>query len=218
MIFLLQVRLFSIKEAVIEASPQDVKAELQLRASISALKQPISFDQSTELASIPIPGAGIEVPGIFKLGATIAYSVGVNVTLNGQGVVDFGLAANLPNSAKVTANLKNLGGSSVDGFGGTTFVPLFNVKSLTANVQLDALSTATIAFGIEVIKLGKLDMEVSLQVPKVTTALTAAYGKILKPSNRIISANTKIFRSKWSMRYHTRITQNWCQTRQPSRF
>ena len=194
MIFLPQAKKSKITEFVIESSPEDVKAVLQLEATISASTKRLSYNQTKLLFDAPISGAGVAVPGIFNLGATISYSVGFSASFSGQGVVDFGLNASLPNSAKVTADLKNKDGNSAVGFKDATFDPLFNVKSLSATVELVAVSKAQIKYGIDVIKIGKLDVAVTLQVPKVTTTLTAAFGEILQPSNRLISANTKTFR------------------------
>lgn len=194
MIFPPQVEKSKITDLVIDSSPEDVKAELELEATISASTEVFSVEQSKELFAFGIPEAGIAVTGIFKLGATLSYSVGVSASFSGQGVVDFGLAASLPNSAKVTADIKNEGGNSAVGFNGATFDPLFDVKSLSTTVELVAFSKAKIEFGIEVTKIGKLDVAVTLQVPKVTTTLTAAFGEFLKPSISMISANTNTFR------------------------
>ena len=183
-----------ITELVIDSSPEDVKAELELEATISASTELFSVEQSKELFAFGIPEAGIAVTGIFKLGATLSYSVGVSASFSGQGVVYFGLTSSLPNSAKVTADIKNEGGNSAVGFNEATFDPLFDVKSLSATVELVAFSKAKIEFGIEVTKIGKLDVAVTLQVPKVTTTLTAAFGEFRTPSISIISANTKTFR------------------------
>lgn len=177
--FSFQVEKFKIKDFVIESSPQDVKAELELEATVTASKELFSIDESKELFAFGIPDAGIAVKNIFKLGATLSYSVGVSSTFNGEGVVDFGLAATLPNSAKVTAHTKGDGNTAV-GFDGGSFEPLFDVKSLSASIDLVAYSKAKILFGIEVTKIGKLDVAVTLQVPKVTTTLTAAFGGLFE--------------------------------------
>lgn len=159
-----------------------MKAELELEATVSASQDSFSIDEAVELFAFGIPEAGIAVKDIFKLGATISYSVGVSSSFQGEGVVDFGLAASLPNSAKVTADAKKGAGNSAVGFDGTTFDPNFDVKSLSASISLIAYSKAKILFGIDVTKIGKLDVAVTLQVPKVTTTLTAAFGEHLEAS------------------------------------
>lgn len=154
-----------------------MKAELELEATVSASQELFSIDESKELFAFGIPDAGIAIKGIFKLGATLSYSVGVSSSFQGEGVVDFGLVASLPNSAKVTADAKNSDKNSAVGFNGAQFDPIFDVKSLSASIDIIAYSKAKILFGIEVTKIGKLDVAVTLQVPKVTTTLTAAFGE-----------------------------------------
>ncbi|MCJ1260649.1 hypothetical protein MMC22_000511 [Lobaria immixta] len=171
----LTVEKFKIQDFVIESSPQDVKAELELETTVSASQELFSIDEAKELFAFGIPDAGIAVTGIFKLGATLSYSVGVSSSFKGEGVVDFGLAASLPNSAKITADAKNKDKNSAVGFEGASFDPIFDVKSLSASIDLIAYSKARIVFGIDVTKIGKLDVAVTLQVPKVTTTLTAAF-------------------------------------------
>lgn len=157
-------------------------AELELEATISGSRDLLKIDKSQELFTTGIPDAGIAVKGIFKLGATLSYSVGVSSEFKGQGVVDLGLKASLPNSAKVTADFKNKDGNNAVGFDGASFEPIFDVKSLSASVEVIAYSKAKISFGIEVTKIEKLDVAVTLQVPKVTTTLTAAFGEPLEAS------------------------------------
>lgn len=157
-------------------------AELELEATISESPDLLKIDESKELFAFGIPDAGIAVKGIFGLGATLSYSVGVSSEFKGQGVVDLGLKASLPNSAKVTADAKNTDGNNAVGFDGASFEPIFDVKSLSASVEVIAYSKAKILFGIEVTKIGKLDVAVTLQVPKVTTTLTAEFGEPLEAS------------------------------------
>ena len=173
---LVQVKNFSIKEFVIDASPQDVVAKLELQAIISASETLLSIDQSKELFAVGIPGAGIAVTGIFKLGATGSYSVGVSSTFQGNGLVDFGIQATLPNAAKVRADNINRESSSAVGFGQPSITPLFNVKSLSASVGLTAYSRLKVSFGIEVVKIGHVDTAIVLQVPKVTAQLNTGLG------------------------------------------
>ena len=118
--------------------------------------------------------------GIFKIGATLAYQIGVTSTFSGQGVVDFGLQAGIPDAAKVTAKVKNPASNSAVNFDGP-LTPVFNVKSLTASVNLVAFSQAKLAFGAEINNVGKADIAITLIIPKVTTQLTASHGMYSDP-------------------------------------
>ena len=142
------------------------------------------MNQSAELFNFPIPGASFSIPKIFTLGADIAYEVGVDSTFSGEGVVNFGLTASLPNSASVQADVWNRAGSAVGFDGGPLVEPSFDVKSLSASLQIVTYSQAKVSFGINVVKFGDFDVAVALQIPKVTTTLTAAYGENLSNYGR----------------------------------
>lgn len=175
--FSFQVKHLKIQEVVIEASPEDVQAGIELEATISASSDRLSIDELIELVTFPIPGAGFAIAHIFKLGPTISYSVGVGASFSGEGVVDLGLRASLPDSAKVTADSQNGDGNSIVGFDGFSFEPNFDVKSLTARIDLDAYSEAKITLGIDVLETAKLDVTVKFDVPKVNASLIAAFGE-----------------------------------------
>ena len=91
--------------------------------------------------------------------------------------MDFGIQASLPNSAKVIADVQKGDASGAVGFEGAGITPIFNVKSLTATVNLVAYSKAKISFGIDVVAVGHVNAAITLQVPKVTSTLTFVSGK-----------------------------------------
>ncbi len=128
-----------------------------------------------ELFSFPIPDAGIEVEGIFKLGATLSYDVGVSSSFSGSATIDIGLQAGLPDSAQVTADIQNPDSSSATGWSGGSLTPLFDIKKESASVKLAAFSQPKLAFGIEIIEVGNVDVAITIKLPEVSVTLTAAY-------------------------------------------
>lgn len=165
-----------MQDLTIDASPHSFLAELELEAVITATYKPESLQYTKELFSAPIPDAGIEVPGIFKLGATLSYNVGISSTFKGSATVDFGLKAELPDSAKLVADIQNPDSSSAVGFSGAV-TPLFDVKALSASLTLAAFSQPKLSFGIELTEVGTLDVALTMKLPEVSATLTAAYGK-----------------------------------------
>ena len=151
---------------VLEAQVADKIAEL-----------PERLDLTKELASFPIPGAGITIPGIFKLGAVIAYEVGVECTLNGAANFTFGLGASLPNTAILAINLADITKSKATGFDGGTFEPVFDLNSGSATLNVAAVSRPKLTFGIDVIAVGKLEAALKMGLPVVNVQLIAAFGK-----------------------------------------
>lgn len=128
-----------------------------------------------ELYSVGLPGAGFAVPGIFKVGATLAYQIGVTSSFSGKGVVDFGLQASLSDAATVIAKVKNPASNSAVNFV-PSINPVFKVNSFSARADLGAYSQVRLAFGAEITSVGKADIAISLIIPRVTAQLTASNG------------------------------------------
>lgn len=158
-----------------KGSPQGLQAALQLEATITSSDEPDSLQYTKELFSFPIPDVGIEVEGIFKLGATLSYDVGVSSTFSGSATVNFGLLAGVPDSAQITADIQNPGSSSATGWSGGTLTPLFDIERESASVKLAAFSQPKLAFGIELIEIGTFDVALTVKLPEVSVTLTAAF-------------------------------------------
>ena len=151
---------------------------LKLEATITASKDPETLNPDPlELFSFPIPGAGIEVAGIFKLGATVAYDVGTSATFAGTATADFGLEASLPNGAKVLADVNNPDQSSATGWAGSSLDPFFEVTELEASITLAAYSQPKISFGITLDNVGDVDVVLGMKLPEISSTLSADYGK-----------------------------------------
>lgn len=150
-------------------------AELELQATVSASYSPPSLQYEKQLLSAPIPGAGISVTGIFSIGAVLSYNIGVKSTIQGNATVDFGLSASIPNSAQLTADVKNPDLSSATGWSGGTVTPSFNVKDISASITLGAYSKPKLSFGVSLVKIGTADVDISVKLPEVDATLTAAY-------------------------------------------
>lgn len=168
---------FILQDLTLAASPSNFKAKLELEATVTASKSPATLQSSKEIFSAPIPGAGIAVTGIFKLGATVSYEVGTSATFAGTATAQFGLEAGLPNGAKVVADINNPSSSSATGWQGSSLTPNFEVTKLDASITLAAFSQPKIAFGIELVKVGNVDVAVTLKLPEISSTLSATYGK-----------------------------------------
>ena len=173
----LKVEGFVLQDLTIEASPTDFVAKLELEATVTSSKSPDSLQSSKEIFSAPIPGAGITVTGIFKLGATVSYEVGTSVTFAGTATADIGLRASLPNGARVVADINNPDGSSATGWEGSSLTPILEVTKLSASITLAAYSQPKISFGIELIKVGNVDVAITMKLPEISSTLSASYGR-----------------------------------------
>lgn len=145
---------FQVQALVLSASPQDFKSTLEVEAKIEAstsagLLSGLNF--SKEVASFPIPGAGIVIPGIFELGAVVSYEVAIESSITGTANFTFGLVTSVPNTAKIEANLANIAASSSTGFGSTTFSPTFEISSGSATLDVSAVSKPKLTFGVDIV-------------------------------------------------------------------
>ena len=173
---------WKLQELTLAASPVGFQAELELGTTITASASPDKLQYTKNLFSAPIPDAGIEIPHIFKLGATVDYDIGISSSFSGKAALTYGLSASLPDTAKVTADLKNPSASSAQGFDGGKLDPLFDLTELSATVTVAAFSQPKLTFGVEIIKIGKVDVELAVKLPEVSATLEAGYSMILSNS------------------------------------
>ncbi|KAL8925993.1 MAG: hypothetical protein Q9172_001996 [Xanthocarpia lactea] len=178
---------FILQDLTLAVSPSNFKAKLELEATVTASKAPASLQESKEIFAAPIPGAGIAVTGIFKLGATVSYEIGTSATFAGTATARFGLEAGLPNDARVVADINNPSSSSATGWEGGSLTPSFEVTKLDASITLAAFSQPKIAFGIELIKVATAEVAITLKLPEISSALSASYD----PNGLCPSSNSK---------------------------
>ncbi|KAI9802720.1 MAG: hypothetical protein M1825_002742 [Sarcosagium campestre] len=171
---------FIPKTIALDASPSGVKASLQMEASIKGSvngpQTELNQNKTIELFSAPIPGAGIEIPKIFELGAIIELNVVAGINLKAEGTFTFGLTASLNDGAKVSTDLVNVDQSSASGFG-VNFDPNFGVERLNGSVTLAAAAQPKLKFGLEVLELGKLDVFLAMKLPEVTASLEGIFDR-----------------------------------------
>ncbi|KAI4266566.1 MAG: hypothetical protein LQ337_008752, partial [Flavoplaca oasis] len=166
---------FILQDLTLSVSPSNFKAKLELEATVTASKSLTNLTDSKELFAAPIPGAGIAITGIFKLGATVSYEVGFSVSIAGTATARFGLEAGLPNNAIVIADVNNPTQSTATGWSGGSLTPSFKVTKLDASITLAAFSQPKISFGLDLIKVATADVSLTMKLPEISSALSATY-------------------------------------------
>ncbi|KAG8526649.1 uncharacterized protein KY384_008078 [Bacidia gigantensis] len=169
----LAIKSWSLSDLSMDAAPSGFNANLGLQASVTASKAlPIGYQK--QLFNFPIPNAGIKIPGIFTLGATVSYDIGVNASVQGAAKFDFGLKATLPDSAKATLVLAGDAQSGASGFDGAVD-PYFNVDEIDAGLTISVSSIPKITFGLDITKIGKADVGIGLSLPTLSATFDAGY-------------------------------------------
>ena len=174
-----QVDHFTLQDLTLSAAPSNFHAKLKLEATINAERSPVFLksDPIEVVRPVAIPGAGISVPGIFNLGATVSYEIGTSATISGTATADFGLEASLPNGAMVVADISNPDQSSATGWSGSSLDPIFEVTKIEADIKLAAYSKPKIEFGITLEHVGDVEVVVAVKLPEISSTLSAEYGK-----------------------------------------
>ena len=170
-----QVQDFELKNFYLTLVPSSVQAALQLEATASASREVGSHPFNVNLFHKAFPDAGISINEVIDLGVTLDYFVGGDCTFSGAAVVDFGVNASVPDTAVIVLGYEN-GTSQATGFNSSSLTPIFDIDNASASVTLSAWSQPVIQFGIDLHKVGRLDMNVSTKLPELTAKVTAVYG------------------------------------------
>lgn len=192
----IKVQDFKVQDLVLTASPRSTLVALELEAIITANNGPDSLGYTMDLPRVAIPGLGISIPDIMNIGAALTYSIGGNCSFSGSATVDFGLQADVPDSAKIVADYKNHGASEATGFTGGQLTPMFGIKNESTSVTLSAYSQLGVDFGVDLFKLGTVSVAVTVKLPEISATLTAKYGKYFL----IHTQCTKTRLTSWSRR------------------
>ena len=166
---------FKLQDLSLDGTPNGLNGALELSAQITKYEKPDAWKLTKELFSAPVPDAGIEVPGIFKLGAILSYEIGVQAQLQGSATIDFGLDLNVPDTAGIHINVMDPTSSTAQGLSGD-IKPIFDVTALSATLQLAAFAQPKLSFGIEITEVGTLDVELAFKSPQLAVKFIAAYG------------------------------------------
>ena len=169
-----QTRHLNVQDLSLTVSPKSVQAALELEATASASGL-LSNSYTKELFNFPIPDAGISIKDVIDLGATLHYSVGGEYSLGGSASVNIGGNISLPDTATIVADIQQ-SGCSANGFGSSQLTPILDLDKASASITLGVFSQPEIQFGINLHKVGNVDVAVKVKLPDFSTTLKAEYG------------------------------------------
>ena len=168
---------FSLKELTLDAAPQDFHAMLELQAKVTASNSPSTLQKDVKLVHIDIPGASIEVPGLFHIGPQLELDAGFSATIQGDASMNIGLSASLPDSARLTANVVDPTLSTATSFDGSV-KPSFLVNDASASLSLQSYAKLILIFGVDLKGIGTADVSIGVRLPAVNADFTTRYGRL----------------------------------------
>lgn len=171
-----------LHDLVLTASPSSLSAALELEATITTTDNPQVLPFNYPLVQdVPIPDAGFTIKDLVTVGASLSYSVGGDCTFSGDAIVDFGVNASVPDSARIVADYHSQAASSVTGFDASDLTPSFHIGNESATISLSAYSQPEIKFGLDLHAVGNVDMVLAVKLPELNASFTAESGTFLHP-------------------------------------
>lgn len=165
---------YKLKELTVELSPENFTALLELEATLKANG---SIEHEEEMKSGPVPYAGYTAPeGIFKIGLTESWNIGVSGSFEGKATANFGVEGKIPKDAKVFADVMDPSNSAAPNWNESTLEPFFDIKELEASITLAAYSNTKLTLGTQFMGLGRVEVSLVQTQPEISTTLTASYG------------------------------------------
>lgn len=159
-----------IKELSIQARPRDFQARLELEITADGTVK--DFSDSKQLLSVPIPGAGIAIGKIFKLGASLDYDIGLSASVQGHAAISYGLIGTISNDAVVKVDAMNTGNNRFSGW-----APSFETIPFKADAEvtgsLAVYGKPSLSLGFNVLIKWGYEAELSMKLPEIATTLKA---------------------------------------------
>lgn len=137
----------------------------------------VNLDSAVDLFQMPVPGAGLVVPGIFSLGLVASVQGGFTLGFKGQTTFSVGVAASLPDSALIKLDLADLSRSSATGFERATAKPELHVANASASIDASLFLRPTFALKAQVASVGELSADIRLGLPQINAGASAQYSE-----------------------------------------
>lgn len=170
-----QTEFFIPKSVTLEVLPEDIQAEVEIKAELAQKSKDVDWAKyELTLFEYPIPGAGIDIPGIFSLGAKIAFNIQGRVLMLGTATVYMGGTLTLDNGASLNMDLTDWENTEATDFN----------AHWDSDLRLGAASISAIALagpqpaltlGIDVLESNGLEATLAFGTPTFNINATAGF-------------------------------------------
>lgn len=170
-----QTELFIPTSVSLEILPEDIQAEVELKAELAQKSKDVDWAKfELTLFEFPIPGAGIDIPGIFSLGAKFEFNIQGRVLMLGLATIYMGGTLTIDNGASLTMDLVDWENTEATDFN----------ANWDSNLRLGAASISAIALagpqpaltlGIDVLESNGLEAKLAFGTPTFNINATAGF-------------------------------------------
>jgi hypothetical protein len=167
--------LFIPTDVSLEVLPQDIQAEVELKAEIAQKSKDVDWAKFEKaLFEFPIPGAGIDIPGIFSLGAKFAFNIQGRVLMLGLATIYMGGTLSLDNGARLNMDLLDWENTEATDFNANWDS---NLRLGEASISVIALAgpQPALTLGIDVLESNGLEATLAFGTPTFNINATAGF-------------------------------------------
>lgn len=165
-----------LQELTLELSPEEFAAKLELSATVDYTDsdtQSIEHEEEIDREAIPWAGLDWQIGG---LGCTTSAWAGARAAIAGKAKASFKVEGKIPKDAKVFADIVDPSKSAIQHWNESTLDHSFEVKELSASIDLAAYIKHKVTFGIDLKYVGKWETSFVHIYPERQASLTATYG------------------------------------------
>ena len=172
-----------MKKFIMEASPSNFRLRTVLENAFRVPWESERFpgaewvNKKWELFKRPIPGHGIDIPGVLSVGLLASVWVGVEMTVAGGANFTWGFEGAIPESAKIMVDVLDRDKTYAEGFEGTTFNPILQLHSFEGTVRCSAGVSLKLTFGISLKKVGDYETGIRVLLPDWSSLVTGISSK-----------------------------------------
>ena len=159
----------------LEILPQDIQAEVELKAELAQKSKDADWAKFEKtLFEFPIPGAGIDIPGIFSLGAKIAFNIQGRVLMLGLATIYMGGTLSIDNGARLNMDLLDWENTEATDFNANWDS---NLRLGEASISVIALAgpQPALTLGIDVLESNGLEATLGFGTPTFNINATAGF-------------------------------------------
>ena len=158
-------------------SLKNFNATMELQAQSTYNHKIKALSGKLDLYVYPVPSLGFKIKHLCEVGLDLAYQIGYSTKFLGPTTIVFGATTSLPDDAAINIDLMNHDRSWHTGFEHAVLRPLFDIKAVSNSIKFAVYTQADMRFGIDINKVGRMDVELNLKIPQLSTAVTAGYSK-----------------------------------------
>lgn len=161
----------------IDLESQDLAAAMTLEVSVEKPEKIDALSKEKSLFTLPVPGAGLAIKDVFRIGLSVELAVAVITKLKSGITIRAGIMAAVPGTSKMALDVYDLNANQVSGFERASVDPVFKIMSLSETADFSIAAKPKLIFGIEIFHVAKFNIAAIMNFPELKTTATVVHSR-----------------------------------------